>query len=810
MPIDDGCRMLRSTEHPDARPAYGLGSGTTAALTDVLFAGRFDAVHAPWRALCDDASFHYPAAAGPRDRVNGSYQRLRRLNELLDSVEGLVGDAEGLAALHEWLCPVEGGLATVAGIHYNLFLGSLFDHDADERRDLTPFLEMRNTGIFLCTEVGHGNDAARLETTATYEPSTGGFVLHTPTPAARKFMPNAGMAGGPKTGLVAARLIHTGRDLGVFLFLTPLTDDHGALPGVRIRRLPDKVGYAVDHCLTAFDHVRLPPHAFLAGDHGRLAEDGTFSSSVDKHRLRFLRSIDRVTPGKLSMSAGAVGLTRTALTVAVRYAHTRQTSGLKGQSVSLFEHASHRARLLDALADTYAMTLLHRTVLNRWVRDGAAGRADNDRLVAIAKAWITWQGRAVAVECRERCGAQGLLPLNGIAELPDYYPAGITAEGDNLVIWVKAAGELLGQEMPTPAATAPDGRRLDDAEFLQALLGDLEYIWHQRALARWLSAPSTDPLDRWNAAAGPALEMTSAHAERLAGDSLLSAATRTGHAEARALLTCVHRLFALRRLARRTGDLLAEGRITADHVRALPDAVEAAMAELAPHALTLVDALAISPRWLDRHPIARTDFLAAFESATRIDSPTKGNTTMSELLDRKLKHFFTLTSDRLVLQPSRRVEALAEAGDLRTVVDRPPAAVGAPLAEVELHRVRSHVDDGEAVRVEPRQSLELARQADVGLQLEAEREYGRDHASRVLGLDRDRLRRAAVGAHLAALGHAAVDHVAHAVLVHRDRHELRARPDDLVEQLLERVLLALQRRDLRAQRGDRLTDALDA
>lgn len=616
-----GAWMPQSVELLVSSPP-GPASGTTEALTDVLFAGRFDAVHAPWRALCDDESLRYPAAAGPRERVTGSYRRLRRINDVIGSVEALVDDVEGLAALHEWFCPVEGGVATVAGIHYNLFLGSLFDHDADDRRDLRPYLTMRNTGIFLCTEVGHGNDAARLETTATYDPSTGGFVLHTPAPSARKFMPNAGTSGGPKTGLVAARLIHTGRDLGVFLFLTPLTDDRGALPGVRIRRLPDKVGYAVDHCLTAFDHVRLPPQAFLAGDHGRLAEDGAFTSSVDKHRLRFLRSIDRVTQGKLCMSAGAVGLTRTALTIAVRYAHTRQTTGLlSGRSVPLFDHGSHRTRLLDALADTYALTLLHRDVLDRWVRGGAAGRADNDRLVAIAKAWITWQGRAVAVECRERCGAQGLLPFNGIAELPDFYTAGITAEGDNLVIWVKAAGELLGRDLPAPSATAPAGHRLDDAEFLQALLGDVEYIWHRRARARWLQVSATTPLDRWNAAAGPALEMTDAHAQRQAGRSLLSAATRSGHDQARALLLCVHRLFALRRLARHAGDLLAEGRITADHVRELPDAAEAAMAELAPHALTLVDALAISPKALDRHPIARTDFLAAFDHVTHPEGP---------------------------------------------------------------------------------------------------------------------------------------------------------------------------------------------
>jgi hypothetical protein len=40
-------------------------------------------------------------------------------------------------------------------------------------------------------------------------------------------------------------------------------------------------------------------------------------------------------------------------------------------------------------------------------------------------------------------------------------------------------------------------------------------------------------------------------------------------------------------------------------------------AELAPHALTLVDALAVSPKFLDRLSIARTDFLAAFDLVTR-------------------------------------------------------------------------------------------------------------------------------------------------------------------------------------------------
>lgn len=353
------------------------------------------------------------------------------------------------------------------------------------------------------------------------------------------------------------------------------------------------------------------------GEHGRIDADGSFTSSVDKRRLRFLRSIGRVTEGKLCMSAGGIGLTHTAMTIAMRYAHTRHITGLsEGRTVPVFEHASHRARLMGALADTYAATLLHRDVVHRWVRGAPADRANNEQLVAIAKAWISWQGRMVAIECRERCGAQGLLPFNGIAELPDCYAGGITAEGDNLVISVKAARELLDQELPQPAATTPDRRRLDDAEFLQALLGDVEYIWHQRAHSRLLRESSPVPLDQWNAAVGPALEMTGAHAQRHAARALLTAADRSGDPQAQQLLRCVHRLFVLRCLARHAGDLLAEERITTDHVRELPDATEAATAELAPHALTLVEGLAASPKVLERYPIASTDFLATFELVT--------------------------------------------------------------------------------------------------------------------------------------------------------------------------------------------------
>lgn len=171
---------------------------TTDLLTRTLYGDNFRQEHGFWRRLITTEPFRRPGGGTPDERLALSYHRLRILNGALDSGARLAADPRALAALHEWLGPVDPALTTVAGIHYNLFLGSLLDHDPSTLRDLSDFLELRNIGTFLCTEVAHGNDAAAVETTATYDRERDGFVLHTPHAGAQKFMPNTSPAGAPR------------------------------------------------------------------------------------------------------------------------------------------------------------------------------------------------------------------------------------------------------------------------------------------------------------------------------------------------------------------------------------------------------------------------------------------------------------------------------------------------------------------------------------------------------------------------------------------------------------------------------------
>ncbi|OKJ66565.1 acyl-CoA dehydrogenase family protein [Streptomyces sp. CB02460] len=588
-------------------------------LTSVLLGADARREHGFWRRLVATEPFRLPpgpAAGGtPDERLARAYARLRTLNDSLDSAARPASDFRALAALHEWLAPVDPALATIAGIHYNLFLGSLLDHIADSPRDLSDFLALRRTGTFLCTEVAHGNDAAAVETTASHDPVRDGFVLHTPHCGAQKFMPNTGQPGGPKSGLVAARLLAGGADRGVFLFLVPLTDATGPLPGVRVRRLPTRMGSPVDHSLTSFDQVFVGREALLTGPQGRIDADGEFRSAIEGRRRRFLASIARVVTGRISMSASAVGSARATLAVAVRYGGHRQVSAGRGARLPVLAYRTHHGPLAEAMATVFAMSLLHRRVLDRWEAAQAgpeAGREAAERLVDIAKGWITWQARAVIVESRERCGAQGLLENNGMAALVTGVEGAITAEGDNLAVHARAAAALLA-DRPAYEPAAPAHGDLTDLRFLVRLLRCAEELWFARAGARAADAAHGDPLGRWNAAAGPALRGVEAHACRQAAEAYAEAVEALPPGADRDRLVELARLFALGRVARDSGDLIAAGHLSAGRAEALTDHTERLIAAVAPHLPELADSFALPGELLADWPITGAGYAEAYD-----------------------------------------------------------------------------------------------------------------------------------------------------------------------------------------------------
>ena len=193
--------------------------------------------------------------------------------------------------------------------------------------------------------------------------------------------------------------------------------------------------------------------------------------------------------------------------------------------------------------------------------------------------------------------------------------------------------------------------------------------------------------------------------------------------------------------------------------------------------------------------------------------PQSGGADRDDRLDVVARRFLGHAGDRLrraldrvVAEPARALQVLSEPSDVRAIDDRPPPAVRGALADVELDRVRADVDHRVAPRGEPRERLELAGNAHVVGRDQAELAHRRDHAIRILGLDRHRPRRPVLGSQLGELRHAASDREAHAFLVHAEHQHVRARPQDLTDELIDRVLRALEVGRRRAERLDHRDD----
>ncbi|MFF0629901.1 acyl-CoA dehydrogenase [Streptomyces sp. NPDC004296] len=595
---------------PSTTPA--ADNGAADALSDALFADH--RIHAPWRTLLRRPDMHYQSGLTTAEQTDLSYQRLRQWNGAIDSPLVLAMDPIRLAAAHEWAALVDGGtLASLLSIHVNLHLGSLAEAWHDSGRLLDDVLAMRSIGIFAVTEVAYGSDAAAMKTTATRCPDNGTFVLNTPSNAAQKFMPNASMHGGRKTAVVGARLIVDGTDHGPVLFHVPLSGDDGPLPGINIRPLPERTGGGLDHCLISFNNVRLPAHALLEGPHGSIDGNGTFRSELPNRRERFLAAIDRVTPGKMCMSAAACGVSRGALAIAIRYGHHRHISGPGGTKVPLVAHRTHYAPLISGLATVYAMTLLHRRTLHAWAaRDGESNRTALTRDIALTKSFVTWRARSIVTDARERCGAHALFPGAGIAPAAPALEGAITAEGDNTAIRAKAAGEMLldgwtaQDPWDQPIVTTLDPTETSLADLRQLLVAAQDLATTCARTSQREATP--DRLAQWNAVSQAAIEAADAYISGAAGDAFLAAITDCEQPSARFLLEALCRLFLLQELQPYAAQLQAHGLLTAAAVRQLPRAVSTATQVLVPHMLTLTDAFALPEEYLASVALAGPDY----------------------------------------------------------------------------------------------------------------------------------------------------------------------------------------------------------
>jgi acyl-CoA oxidase len=572
------------------------------------------------------------------------------------------GDIGGSVVSFEMLAFGDLSLQVKSGVQWGLFGGAVqaLGNPEQHRRWLPGVMDLSLPGCFAMTETGHGSDVQSVHTTATYDPATEEFVVDTPTEAARKdYIGNAARDGRMAAVFVQ---LYTGRPgeesqrHGVHAVLVPLRDDDGAvLPGVEITDDGHKEGLnGVDNGRLAFHGVRVPRENLL-DRYGAVAEDGTYSSSIESENRRFFTMLGALVRGRVSVSGSAVGAASLAQTIAVRYGEARRQFAAPGseEEITVLDYLAHQRKLLPGLARTYALRFAQNELVEmlhdiQTTRE-AGGDVDEKRQrelesrAAGTKALTTWHATATIQACREACGGQGYLSENRLGALRADTDVFTTFEGDNTVLLQLVAKGLISgyaddfgnldtlgtvrfvadQVLDTVAertslrqlaerlrAVAP-GRDEDDVldrSWQVKLLDDreehtLDGLVRRLRPARDKSLSAERQFAIFNNAQDHLLRAARSHLDGLVLDAFVRGVEAAVDPSARALLGKVCDLYALSVIEEDKGWFLEHGRISAARAKTVTAEVNRLCQELRPHARALVDAFGIPETWIGA-PIA--------------------------------------------------------------------------------------------------------------------------------------------------------------------------------------------------------------
>lgn len=389
------------------------------------------------------------------------------------------GDEDFMAYLagFEEIAVAEPSVQIKAGVQFGLFAGAIqhLGNKDQHAKWLKDALSGKLLGSFAMTEIGHGSDVANVDTTATYDPKTQEFVIHTPhRQATKEFIGNA--ARHAAAAVVFARLITHGVDYGVHAFFVPVRNAQlQPLPGVTIEDDGYKGGLAgVDNGRFAFDHVRIP-RVNLLDRYGHVAEDGEYSSAIHSPGRRFFTMLGTLVMGRVSLDGASTVASKLALDIAIRYAcHRTQFEGAKpGEEVTLMSYGQHQRRLLPLVAKAWANAGAHDELLETFKSVfGTQNPSDETRQLletqaAGFKAISTWDALDTIQECREACGGAGYMWDNRLVGLHQDLDIYVTFEGDNTVL-LQLVGKRLLQDY---------SKELRDIDFG----GAARFISHQAA-----------------------------------------------------------------------------------------------------------------------------------------------------------------------------------------------------------------------------------------------------------------------------------------------------------------------------------------
>ncbi|WP_022882124.1 acyl-CoA dehydrogenase family protein [Gryllotalpicola ginsengisoli] len=659
----------RADERASSSPTKGAAPGASVdtapapkldvALVERMLRGSYPDVRLEAREVAKDPQFH---------KVEGltlDEQRERTLEQMKVQAErgfqlrafpkrlGGYEDAGGNLAAFEELVTADPSLQIKGGVQWGLFAAAVLHLGTEKHHDkfLPDAISLKVPGAFAMTETGHGSDVASIATTATYDPETEEFVIHTPFRAAWKdYLGNAAKHATAAT--VFAQLITKGVNHGVHCFYVPIRDAATGefLPGIGGEDDGHKGGLnGVDNGRLHFDHVRVPRENLL-NRYGDVSPDGTYSSPIDSPGRRFFTMLGTLVQGRVSLDGSTTIASALGLYIALTYASQRRqfVAGNPDEEQVILDYQRHQRRLLPRLAQTYAQYFSHDVLLSKF-DDVFSGRADTDEnrqdletLAAALKPLSTWHALDTLQEAREACGGSGFLAENRLVGLRADLDIYVTFEGDNNVLlqlvgkrlltdYAKrfkgasaadlakfAAGQVVGkaynegglrrvgQNLADLAGVGHSIEALKDHETQRALLTDrVETMVAGIAaeLNKVRRAPAAEQAAAFNTQQNELIEASRAWGELQQWEAFTAALDTVTDAGTREVLGWVHSLFTFGLFEKHLSWYLIHGRITGRRGAAVTAYINRLLERLRPHTLDLIAAFGFAPEHV-RAPIA--------------------------------------------------------------------------------------------------------------------------------------------------------------------------------------------------------------
>ncbi|XP_014508908.1 peroxisomal acyl-coenzyme A oxidase 1 [Vigna radiata var. radiata] len=514
-------------------------------------------------------------------------------------------------------------------LHWGMFIPAIKGQGTEEQQQkwLPLAQRMQIIGCYAQTELGHGSNVQGLETTATFDPKTDEFVIHSPTLTSSKWWPG-GLGKVSTHAVVYARLITDGQDHGVHGFIVQLRslDDHLPLPGITVGDIGMKFGNgaynSMDNGVLRFDHVRIPRNQMLMRV-SQVTREGKYAqSSVPRQLVYGTMVYVRQTIVRDASSALA-----RAVCIATRYSAVRRQFGSKKGSLEtqVLDYKTQQARLFPLLASAYAFRFvgewlkwLYMDVMKRLQANDFSTLPEAHACTAGLKSLTTSVTADGIEECRKLCGGHGYLCSSGLPELFAVYIPTCTYEGDNIVLLLQVARHLiktiskLGSGKKPVGTTSYIGRveqlmlyrsdvqKAEDWLKPNAVLGAFEARAAKKlvACAQNLSK-FTNPEEGFQELSADLVETAVAHCQLIVVSKFIEKLQQdiTGKGVKHQIqLLCS--IYALSLLHKHLGDFLSTGCITPKQGSLANDLLRSLYSQVRPNAIGLVDAFNYTDHYL--------------------------------------------------------------------------------------------------------------------------------------------------------------------------------------------------------------------